>query len=155
MVGAAEVQAACRALALGVTMIAAFLGLRQWYERKARDEASSVEEAGYFRRQDIRRWLGVAVMLALAVEVYLGSSVEPHVGGRGNPRFVVVWLVVLSLIIVMLALAFVDWLATRAYDRRQRRAIFREQIEDLRHELRRSAAARKARESSEPPADNP
>ncbi|APW60326.1 hypothetical protein [Paludisphaera borealis] len=142
MPGATDFQEACRALALGVTMIAAFLGLRQWYERKGRGDLASPEEAGFFRRQDVRRWLGVGVMLALAVEVYIGSWVEPRVGGRGNPRFVVVWLVVLSLIIVMLGLALADWLATRAYAARQRKAIFREQLDELRQEIQRRVAER-------------
>lgn len=149
MPGATDFQEACRALALGVTMIAAFLGLRQWYERKGREEPESAEDVGYFRRQDVRRWIGVGVMVALAIEVYFGSWVEPRVGGRGNPRFVVVWLVVLSLIIVMLGLALADWLATRAYARRQRRAIFREQIEELRQLTRRKTAERRGESSPE------
>jgi uncharacterized membrane protein len=153
MPGPNDFQEACRALALGVTMIAAFLGLRQWYERKARGELDGPDEAAFFRRQDVRRWLGVGVMLALAIEVFLGASVEPRVGGRGNPRFVVVWLVVLSLIVVMLVLALADWLATRAYGLRKRKAIFRQQIDELRETVRRRAAERAAAESSEPASD--
>lgn len=149
MPGPTDFQEACRALALGVTMIAAFLGLRQWYERKWRGELDGPEEAAFFRRQNVRRWLGVGVMQALAVEVFFGSSVQPRVGGRGNPRFVVVWLVVLSLIIVMLGLALADWLATRAYGLRKRKAIFREQIEELRETIRQRAADRASAEASE------
>jgi len=155
MPGPTDFQEACRALALGVTMIAAFLGLRQWYERKGRGELDSPEEAGFFRRQDVRRWLGVGVMLALAAEVFLGSSVEPRVGGRGNPRFVVVWLVVLSLISVMLGLALADWLATRAYGLRKRRAIFREQIDELRQAVQRKAAERAEGRSAESSPEDP
>ncbi len=149
MPGPTDFQEACRALALGVTMIAAFLGLRQWYERKARGELDGPEEAAFFRRQDVRRWLGVGVMLALAIEVFLGASVEPRAGGRGNPRFVVVWLVVLSLIVVMLGLALADWLATRAYGLRKRKAIFRAQIDELRQTIRQRASERAGGDPSE------
>ena len=143
MPGPTDFQEACQALALGVTMIAAFLGLRQWYERKARGELDGPEEAAFFRRQDVRRWLGVGVMLTLAIEVYFGSWIQPRVGGRGNPRFVIVWLVVLSLIVVMLGLALADWLATRAYGLRKRKAIFREQIDELRQVIRQRVAERR------------
>jgi uncharacterized membrane protein len=150
MPGATDFQEACRALALGVVMIAAFLGLRQWYERKGREESESADDADHYRRQDVRRAVGVGMMLALAAEVFFGSWVEPWVGGRGNPRFVVVWLVVLSLITLMLVLALVDWYATRTYGRRRRKALFREQIEELREELHRRAAER-TESASNPP----
>jgi len=143
MPGATDFQEACRALALGVVMIAAFLGLRQWYERKGREEPGSADDAEHYRRQDVRRALGVGVMLALAAEVFFGSWVEPQIGGQGNPRFVIVWLVVLSLIILMLVLALVDWYATRSYGRRRRKALFREHIEELREEIHRRAAERR------------
>lgn len=151
---AADYQEATRGLALGVTMIAAFLGLRQWYERKAREQPDSTEDARYFRRQDVRRWLGVGVMLTLAAEVFAGSWVAPRVNGQGNPRFVAVWLVVLSLIVVMLLLAFLDWMATRSYERRQRRAIFREQIDELRRQIQSKAAQGDANSSTEAPSDD-
>lgn len=154
MLGPTDFQEACRGLALGVTMIAAFLGLRQWYEYKGRGELDGPEEAAFYRRQDVRRGLGVAVMLTLAIEVFFGSSVEPQVGGRGNPRFVVVWLVVLSLIVVMLALALADWLATRAYGLRKRKAIFREQINELRETIRQRATERTGADAPEGPVDD-
>ena len=149
-----DFQEACRALALGVTMIAAFLGLRQWYERQGRGELDGPEEAAFFRRQDVRRWLGVGVMLALAVEVFFGAAVQPRVGGRGNPRFVVVWLVVLSLIVVMLGLALADWLATGTYGLRKRKAIFREQMEELRETIRQRAADRAGAKSPDEAAED-
>jgi len=141
MLNATDFRTACWALALGVAMIAAFLGLRQWYERRGRSEPSSAEDDAHFRRQDLRRWLGVAVMLVLALDVFAGSWVEPRIGGRGNPWFGVVWLVVLSLIVLMLALAFFDLLATRRYARRQRRDLFMHELEEIRRRLRRAGAA--------------
>ncbi len=151
MLDATDLQAASRALALGVTMISAFLGLRQWYEHKGRLAPSSSEDAGYFRRQDVRRWLGVGVMLSLALVVFVGSWVEPRIDGKGNPRFVVVWLVVLILIVVMLVLALLDWLATRIYARRHRRAMFRREIEELRQQLHQAASRSRGDGSVAPP----
>jgi len=141
MLDATDYRMACRALALGVAMIAAFLGLRQWYERRGRTEPLTVEDEVYFRRQDVRRWAGVAVMLALALDVFGGSWVEPRVAGKGNPWFGVVWLVVLSLIVVMLGLAFLDLLATRKYARRHRRALFMNEIEEVRRRLYRAGVS--------------
>lgn len=141
MLDATDYRMACWALALGVAMIAAFLGLHQWYERRGRPERPSAEDDVYFRRQDIRRWAGVAVMLALALDVFGGSWVEPRIAGKGNPWFGVVWLVVLSLIVVMLALAFFDLLATRKYARRHRRALFMNQLDEIRHRLHRAGVS--------------
>jgi len=141
MLDATDYRMACRALALGVAMIAAFLGLRQWYEHRGRPESPSAEDDVHFHRQDVRRWAGVVVMLALALDVLWGSWVEPRIANRGNPWFGVVWLVVLSLIVVMLALAFFDLLATRKYARRHRRDLFMHQIEEVRRRLGRAGVS--------------
>lgn len=154
MLDAADYQVATRALALGVAMIAAFLGLRQWYEHRGRSESSSAEDDAHFRRQDVRRWAGVVVMLALALDVFWGSWVEPRVAGRGNPWFAVVWLVVLSLIMVMLGLAFLDLLATRKYARRQRRDLLMNHLEEVRRQLGRAGASTRG-DGSAPPLGRP
>ena len=103
----------------GVAMIAVFLGLRQWYEWRARDSELSELDHRYFVRQDVRRGLGVAVMLVIAAGLYFGSRIPPKVAGRANLTFIEVWLAIVGLIIVMLLLAFVDWVSTRIYARRQ------------------------------------
>ncbi len=120
----------------GITLIAAFLGLRQWYEWRARDEDLSDRDRRYFFRQDVRRGLGVAVMLILAAGLYFGSRIPPRVAGHANLTFVQVWLVIFSLIIVMLGLALLDWVSTRLYARRQHRSLASERQRILRETLR-------------------
>ena len=63
---AADVASSSLLISSGIVLIAAFLGLRQWYERRAREVDLSDLDRGYFFRQDVRRGLGVAVMLVLA-----------------------------------------------------------------------------------------
>ena len=135
----------------GVAMIAVFLGLRQWYEWRARETELSELDRRYFVRQDARRGLGVAVMLVIAVGLYFGSRIPPKVAGRANLTFVEVWLAIIALIIVMLVLALVDWVATRIYARRQSRSIARERLQILRETLRQSRGQRAS--EHEPPPD--
>ena len=65
-------------MSTGITFIAIFLGLRQWYESRARDPILSDFDRGYFARQDLRRGLGVGIMLILALGIWIarGSSRE-------------------------------------------------------------------------------
>jgi signal transduction histidine kinase len=135
----------------GVAMIAVFLGLRQWYEWRARETELSELDRRYFVRQDARRGLGAAVMLVIAVGLYFGSRIPPKVAGRANLAFVEVWLAIIALIIVMLLLAFVDWVATRIYARRQSRSMARERLQILRETLRQSRGQRAS--EHEPPPD--
>jgi hypothetical protein len=130
----------------GITLIATFLGLRQWYERRARETDLSDLDRGYFVRQDLRRSLGVAVMLILALGLYVGSRLPPKVGGAASLVFVEVWLAISGLIVVMLVLALVDWIATRVYARRQRRYLAAERLRLLREAIR--------KEPGDPPADS-
>jgi Ni,Fe-hydrogenase I cytochrome b subunit len=120
----------------GVAMIAVFLGLRQWYEWRAREQELSESDRGYFFRQDVRRGLGVTVMLILAGGLYFGSRIPPRVDGHANLTFVEVWMAIISLIIVMLGLALLDWISTRLYARREQRALASERQRILRETLR-------------------
>jgi magnesium-transporting ATPase (P-type) len=135
----------------GVALIAVFLGLRQWYEWRARETGLSDLDHRYFVRQDIRRGLGVAVMLLIAAGLYFGSRIPPKVAGRANLAFVEVWLAIGGLIIVMLLLAFLDWVSTRIYARRQTRSMARERLQILRDTLRSSRGERAS--DHESPAD--
>jgi UDP-N-acetylmuramyl pentapeptide phosphotransferase/UDP-N-acetylglucosamine-1-phosphate transferase len=117
---AQDVPSASLGLALGIVLIALFLGLRQWYERRARDRDLSGADRSHFARQDVRRNLGVAVLLAIAAVVVATTRLAPEVEGKSNPAFAELWLIVLALIVVILWLALLDWLATRAYARRHR-----------------------------------
>jgi cobalamin biosynthesis protein CobD/CbiB len=124
---------------IGITLIAAFLGLRQWYERQAREQDLSSDDRAYFQRQDIRRGIGVAVMLAIAIALAVSARIPHKVGGQANWAFIEIWLVVSSLIVVLLFLALIDWIETRSYARRIRRALARERIEMLRDTLSQAA----------------
>jgi hypothetical protein len=120
----------------GITLIAVFLGLRQWYESRARDGNLSDDERGYYFRQDVRRGLGVAVMLILAAGLYFGSRIPPKVAGHANLTFVRAWLAIITLIVVMLGLALLDWISTRLYANRQFRSLASERRRILRETLR-------------------
>jgi hypothetical protein len=126
-------------ISTGITMIAAFLGLRQWYEWRARDAELTDDDRSYFLRQDVRRGLGVAVMLILAAGLYFGSRIPPKVGAQANLTFVRAWLAISGLIIVMLGLALLDWISTRLYARRQHRDLASERRKILRDTLRTKA----------------
>ncbi len=137
---AEDIPSASVGLAAGLCLIALFLGLREWYERKARDPDLSPADNRHFWHQDIRRRLGVGVLLAIAVLALAGSRIDPQPADRANVRFVYLWLLVLTLIIVLLGLALADLLATRAYALRQRRQMLRESMEAIRHQTRQAAA---------------
>ena len=79
---ASDFPSASFALAIGLGMITLFLGLRQWYQRRAREIDLSPEDITHFRHQDIRRRLGVGVMSAIALLVLAGSLVSV----RGKTR---------------------------------------------------------------------
>lgn len=131
-----DLASASLLISAGITLIAAFLGLRQWYEWRARERDLSDRDRSYFVRQDVRRGLGVAVMLILAAGLYFGSRIPSKVGGHANMNFVHVWLAISGLILVMLGLALIDWISTRLYARRQHRSLASERRRILRETLR-------------------
>ena len=149
-------------LSIAVAAIAVALGARQWSEQAARETDLAADDSKHFAHQDLRRWIGVVLMLVLAVGVFAGSRmapsvptvpletgvrqgwqalagpwVEPLVFRRANLRFVAVWAGLIVLIPALLVLALFDWLATRRYAQRQRRSMARERIEILRDTFRR------------------
>jgi hypothetical protein len=130
-----DLASASLLISSGITLIAAFLGLRQWYEWRARDVDLSDLDRSYFFRQDVRRGLGVAVMLILAAGLYVGSRIPPKVADHANLTFVRVWLAISGLIIVMLGLALLDWISTRLYARRQHRELSSERRKILKETL--------------------
>jgi hypothetical protein len=132
-----ELASSSLLISSGITLVAAFLGLRQWYECRAREPDISDRDRRYFFRQDVRRGLGVAVMFILALGLYFGSRIPPKVAGHANMTFVRVWLAISSLILVMLGLALLDWISTRLYARRQHRSLLSERQRILRETLRR------------------
>ena len=52
-----DLESASLALAVGLCLISLFLGLRQWYERRAREPDLSHADQVYFSRQDVRQKL--------------------------------------------------------------------------------------------------
>jgi hypothetical protein len=123
-------------ISIGVAAAAILLGLRQWHERRLREPDLSAADASHFARQDLRRALGVVVMLLLAAGLSAGARVEWRLAGRANPLFIQLWLGVFLLILILLVLAVLDWLSTRLYARRHVRAMARERLEILRDEYK-------------------
>jgi hypothetical protein len=126
-------------LSAGIVLIAAFLGLWQWYEWRARESSLPDVDRRYFARQDRRRGLGVAVIVVLALGLSVGARIAPLSGRRANVAFVTIWLAILALLAFLVALALLDWLETRRYARRQRRSMAQARSQMLRETLRESA----------------
>jgi hypothetical protein len=139
------------ALAIGVTVVAGLLALRQRHERRQREPLLSDDDARHFARQDIRRAVVGVVMVLLALGVAVGARVEPKLAGRTNAWFLAVWLAVFTLLLVLLWLALLDWVATWAYARRHRRALARERREFFREERRRRAHRNNGRGTPQEP----
>lgn len=124
------------ALSIGIVAVAIVLLIWLWYERRERDTELSEHDARHFKRQDFRRALVALILLVLAFEVFVGSPMEPKVGGRKNYAFFVIWLSAFALIFGLLLLAMLDWLATRLYARRHLQQLARERLEIFREEQR-------------------
>jgi hypothetical protein len=153
-----DIPSASVGLAAGLSLIALFLALREWFERKAREQYLSPADELYFWHQDVRRRLGVGVLIAIAALALAGSRIEPRAAGRANLVFVVLWLTVLTLIVVLLGLALADLLATRSYARRRRREMLRESIEAIRQQARQASARARNEENGShdaPPSGRP
>jgi hypothetical protein len=143
-----DFPSACIAMAAGLGLIALFLGLRQWYELRAREEDLPQADRDHLAHQDLRRGLGVGVLVAIAILMLVGSRTMPRIGDKMNLLFVILWTVVLALLVVMLALAFLDWRATRIYARRARMHLVRESLAAIRKQARDAARSRQDQKDS-------
>jgi hypothetical protein len=112
------------AAAIGILLVAVFLGLWQRFDRKSRDPRPSPEDYDFFRAQDRRRYVGVAVMVAVALLLVLGSS--ETLDKAFGPKLLAIWVIVCILILVLLALALLDAIATQKYARRQFKSLAQE-----------------------------
>jgi hypothetical protein len=128
-------------LALGIGLITAFLGLRQWYEWRGRDPDLSESDRRHFRRQDPRRVAGAVLLLCIALEIWAGSRIPHRIGNRPSAWFLAIWLNVGINLLILLALAVIDLVDNRRYARRQRRSMIAERLRLLRNARRPSAEA--------------
>jgi peptidoglycan/LPS O-acetylase OafA/YrhL len=115
-----------------ILLAAGGLTVRVWQERRRREEEPrlSVEDAHHFARQERRRLAGTIVMVLLAVGIAVGSRIVPGRDPHLKNLFLAIWAAVIVLIGLLLALALLDWRATRLYAARHLRAILHE-----RHDL--------------------
>jgi hypothetical protein len=127
-------------VASGVIIVAVVLGARQWRSRQGRTNDLSAVDARHFRRQDVRRLMNSAIMVVIAIGLVAGTRLNPLHGQLERRAFLLVWLAVTILLCVLLILALVDWVATRSYATRQRRALLGELSTSLATELRRLRA---------------
>lgn len=136
------------ALSLVVLAAAAFMARRQWAERGRRSTTLGEDDARHFARQDIRRFLGTALMAILAAGIAFGSRLGP-IRDRAEARFFArTWVAIAVLCAALLGLALADWLATHAYARRHRRALADERRALMEEEVRRRAVPRDGRPGS-------
>jgi hypothetical protein len=127
-------------LAAGVTAVALILAWRQWRESQGRETDLSEADVAHFLKQDIRRWIGVGLMLVLAVGIAVGSRLPPKAAAGGaNSMFVLIWLAICILVLVLLMLALIDWIDIRQYARRHRRAMIDERRDLAEESLRKPA----------------
>jgi hypothetical protein len=141
----------------GILLVTLFLALWQWFDRRSRDPDPDEEDRDFFDRQDRRRYVGVALMVALALAIPAHSvffSVLPsHSMLRSSPWsgliFAVIWLVVCVLVVFLLVLAFFDLLATRGYARRHRRALQHERSKLMLDMIHRSGSSDSGRDPAE------
>jgi hypothetical protein len=127
-------------MALGTLVVAIFLGLWQFYEKRGRQKDLDAGERDFFRRQDLRRWLGIGLMWLLAaaifaVDVLQNSQVRASTRKLGQ---VTSLLALTGLIVALLALALADTIATLRYARRHRRDLANEHAAIMREVIRRA-----------------
>jgi hypothetical protein len=138
-------------MALGVILVAFFLGLWQWYETQGRDTDLDEEDRRFFRRQDLRRWSGIGLMLLLAVAIIIADRWE-------DGQFLQIAANVaglIGLILALLVLALIDSLATLRYARRHRRELTNEHAQLMLEVIRRAGAQDSMRRAPEKKSEIP
>ena len=161
-------------LAAVIAICTLLLGLRLWWERRTRQAGLTDPDRRHFLLQDLRRAVGILLMAYLAPGIYIGSRLPPLVvepkeprefgpveftagaaivaaqEAHPNRRFLLIWLAVFASVALLLGLAVIDWISTRRYADRQRRAMNQERLEILRETMRHSRAAEDGRASDGP-----
>jgi hypothetical protein len=113
-------------LSLLILSAAVFLEIRLRIDRRRREAAPSRADTEYYARQDVRRRRGILLMALIGLACSVGFWINPR-AGRDEARLVfATWVVIGALLVIMLGLALLDWAATFAYARRQRRQLAQE-----------------------------
>ena len=130
-------------MAGGTTLVAIFLSLWQWYDRRARQGDLEPRDRVFFHRQDVRRSIGIGMMLLLAGAIFIVDPSETswsptslwQCGQLANLFGLV------ALILGLLVLALFNALATMRYARRHRRDFTREHAKLMLEAIRRTGSS--------------
>jgi UDP-N-acetylmuramyl pentapeptide phosphotransferase/UDP-N-acetylglucosamine-1-phosphate transferase len=112
-------------LATTMILLGFLFAIRQWLDRRNRADDLTELDTTYFRRTDLRRGVGSALMFVIGLLMFSAarypvSKPEARVWGW-------TWIAVLVLLCALLVLSFFDWLAVWRYGRRKRSALRAEQ----------------------------
>lgn len=127
--------------------LAGFFGVRQWLEVRARPPDLDDADRTYHRGKDIRRFLGSALMTVMAALMIAATRINPRASLALGRLWGWLWIAILALVVVMLAIAFLDWRANTRYAVRHRRALLAEQ-RDFFASLKRGSAPRQTSNGS-------
>lgn len=106
-----------------LVLLAGGFAALQLRERKRRPAELSAPDRAYFRWKDARRLVGSTLMLLTAAGMAAGLWIDPSAGRAQRQAWSASWLTVMGLILILLVLAFWDWLALRPYARRALRRL--------------------------------
>ena len=131
-------------LILGAFLIAlsTYFAVRQWKERRDRDEDISDDDRRYFDGKDRRRFANSAVMALIAVGIMVLGWTDPRRPRPVKLAFAGVLVGVSLLVLVLIILAVIDWFATAAYAARHRKKLAEERLAVLEEEVKRLAILR-------------
>lgn len=130
-------------------LVAAALGLKQWWAYRRLVLNPKVDEAAYVHseRQIRNRLIVGALMFVLGVAIPLGDQADIFFRARPGVFFAY-WMVVLLLVFAMVVVALGDVLSTLAYARVSQFALRRERRE-LEEEIRRYRAGKDGQANTE------
>jgi hypothetical protein len=120
-------------LVLSVLVLAAatFLGVREWLERRGRDEDIGPGEEAHLMVRDVRRRAGIILMVVMGALASVGYWINPAAGRDDARRVFATWVAIGLIMIVMMVLASLDWLHTVRFARRARQDLASQRAEFL------------------------
>lgn len=119
------------ALAVALAALSIFFAWRQWLELSDRETQSDPANERYFLWKARRRFLGSALMLALAAGIGFGSQIDGRASRATARLFGWTWEIVALLVFILVILAVLDSIATFRYAIRMRRDLIRQRNEFL------------------------